>query len=608
MKKNTMETQKIVSRFAEYSGYSAEPFDSWLHSSQYIEMDDGVRLAADIVRPAVNGQAVDEPLPVLLTFTPYQRNNTGMMRFEAEQAGEPVDDRVITLVDERPVFQHLIKHGYVVVCVGVRGGDASFGQNVGVFSRRETDDSYQVIDWLARQPWSSGNIGMLGESYLGVTQYMVASRHHPALKAIVPDVAPYDLYDIFYNGGIYQNDYINQWGEAVRALDTQIEPIPVDEDTDGSLMRQAIAEHAGNWTPQQPFADTPFRDSEVVNWNWRDYGVMSVLDQLNSSGVAIYHFNGWYDGFAYQAPLSYLNYPGPSHLLMGPWGHDKWNDIINAERDRVSGIEHLRWFDYWLKGIDNGIVEQNRVNYAINEVPGQRWRWASSPTWPVEGIQDTVWYFSGEKSNSVDSLNDGLLSTSVAGNGDTSFKVDPSTTTGTTSRWDNCAIPCDLGYPDMSDNDRKSLTFTTAPLEQDVTVLGYPMVHLQARTDQTDGDFYLLLEEVDSQGFVHLVSEGRLRLSMRKHDPEHKAVWHDQFWRRQNREDVLPVEPGQWYDVEIPLIPTGYLFNQGHRIRVTVMGADKDNTEAPVCQDAELSLRFGGEKGSRIILPVMQAG
>ncbi|WP_428772168.1 CocE/NonD family hydrolase [Vibrio sp.] len=606
--KSEMNSDEKISKFGEYSGYSTEQYDSWQVSSQYITLEDGTRLAADIIRPAVNGKVVEKPMPVILSMWRYHRNSTGYRRFLAESEGQPVDDTKYSLLDDDPVLEHLVKNGYTVASVSVRGSGASFGRDVGIFSRKETADTNEVINWLAKQPWSTGNVGMYGLSYMGITQYMAASLHNPALKAIVPDVALYDLYDIFYDGGIYKNDYVNQWGEAVQALDTIIPSIPVDSDTDGQLLKQAMVEHEANWTPQTPFTNGPFRDIEQHEWNWKNYGPIDVIDKINQSGVPIYHYSGWYDAFVAQTPRIFNNYPGPDALLIGPWGHDKWNEAIDQERIDVNSVQHLRWYDRWLKGIENGIEKDDKVNYAVIDVPGEKWHWESSPAWPIAGIQEQVLYLSGDKANSVESLNDGSLAfnpiPSVGNNG---FKVDITTTTGTASRWDNCTGVGPLLYPDMTANDKKSLTYTTSALSEDMTVVGYPMIKLQASSDKPDGDFHVLLEEVEADGTTHLVTEGQLRLSMRKKDAEQKASWHDGLWRRQNQQDVLPVEPGQWYDVEIELMPTAYLFNQGNRIRITVMGADKDNAVLPKYQDAKLAVQFGGEQGSQLVLPVKQS-
>ncbi len=592
-----------ISRFGEYTGHSPKRFDQWVRQSQYVSMSDGVRLAADIVRPAVDGKPVDEAFPAIVTFSRYHRNPTGPMRAEREGRAEP--DIVFSSVDTSPMLQRLVTHGYVVVSVAVRGSGASFGRQNGIFSARESDDCFEVIDWIVGQPWSTDEVGMFGGSYLGITQYMAASRHHPALRAIVPDVTLYDLYDIFHDGGIYKDDYVRRWGAAVRALDFEIPPVPVDEDVDGKLLARALSERAENWQPERPFAQGTFRDTVQADWNWTDYGPIAVLDRLNESGVAIYHYTGWYDAFIYQAPQQLLDYPGPDRLTIGPWGHGPYTAAVNAERRRINEAEHHRWFDYWLKGIENGVADDAMINYAVNDVPGERWTWQSSPRWPVPGVEPQEWYLTAERAGSVASINDGSLSREPVGSKIVqTLAVDVTTTTGTGSRWINC-IDGILSYPDMTPNDMKSLTFTTPPLEDDVTVVGYPSVEFRTSSSARDGDFYVLLEEVEPHGWSHLVTEGQLRLSMRK---TARAAWHNRLWRRQFAEDVLPVVPGEEYEVEIGLLPTAYLFNRGHRIRVTIMGADRDNTVLPEFPEAVLGIGLGGEDGSRLVLPVLTTG
>ena len=177
-----------ISEFGRYEGYSEPRFDEWVKTSQYLEMRDGVKLAIDVVRPAVNGEPVDERFPVIWTHSRYHRSLRN------------------SSVDPQPVLQRLVRHGYVYAAVGVRGSGASYGRYEGLFSPNETRDAYEIIDWLANQPWSDGNVGMYGGSYLGITQYMAASQQHPALKAIFPNVAVFDMYDLLYPGGVYRDD------------------------------------------------------------------------------------------------------------------------------------------------------------------------------------------------------------------------------------------------------------------------------------------------------------------------------------------------------------------------------------------------------------------
>ena len=122
--------------------------------------------------------------------------------------GLPPPGTVISYVEMVPALQRLVRHGYVFVAVAVRGSGASFGRYEGLFSPAETRDAYDAMDWIVAQPWSDGNVGMWGASYLGITQYMAASTHHPALKAIVPNVALFDFYDVIYPGGVHRDDMI----------------------------------------------------------------------------------------------------------------------------------------------------------------------------------------------------------------------------------------------------------------------------------------------------------------------------------------------------------------------------------------------------------------
>jgi putative CocE/NonD family hydrolase len=170
------DTEKI-SRPGVYEGYSEPIYDGWSRTSQYITVRDGTRLAVDIFRPTQHGVVVDDPLPVIWTQHRYHRANVDSQ------------GRVVSLVDQVPGLQMVIRYGYVVGVADVRGGGASFGTRRGEFSPEETWDSYDLTEWFAAQPWCSGNVGMFGLSYLAITQYMAASTKPPHLKAIFPMMA-----------------------------------------------------------------------------------------------------------------------------------------------------------------------------------------------------------------------------------------------------------------------------------------------------------------------------------------------------------------------------------------------------------------------------------
>ena len=162
-----------ISRLGEYSGYSEPIYDSSVRSSQYVTMRDGTKLAVDIIRPTRNGQVHTDPLPVIWTHHRYTRARVR-------------NDTLYTILDWMPYLPRVMSHGYVVAAVDTRGGGASFGTQQGFFGREEAGDAYEITEWLAAQPWSDGNIGMYGRSYLGITQYFAASEAPPLSAAAPP--------------------------------------------------------------------------------------------------------------------------------------------------------------------------------------------------------------------------------------------------------------------------------------------------------------------------------------------------------------------------------------------------------------------------------------
>jgi len=592
-----------ISEFGRYEGYSEALYDGWENTSRYVEMRDGTRLAVDITFPAVDGERAEGRFPMVWTHSRYHRNPGALNKYFS-----PDDTTTInSMVDAGGDLQLLVKHGYVVAAVQVRGGGASFGAYQGLFSKAETDDGREMIEWFASQPWSDGNVGMFGGSYLGMTQYMAASEHPTALKAIFPNVAGLDMYDVLYPGGVYRSDMIDHWGGLTRNLDVEWLAPPVDSDEDSSLLRAAVADHADNWNVAVEYADGKFRDHNVPQHAWLDHGVSGVLEELNEAQVPAYHWNGWFDIFVLDATLFWANYEGPQRMGIGGWSHSGMpNEALMVEKGRLTAIEQHRWFDYWLKGIDNGIMDEDPINYALMVEPDE-WTWESSASWPVAGARDVGFYFGEGQSGSIDSTNDGLL-TSDAPSGEASFdsyQVDLTTTTGSATRWDNAVGGAPLMiYPDLTDNDRKALTYTSPVLEEDLTVTGHPVVTLWVTSSTNDGDFMVYLEEVDEEGVAHYVTEGVLRASHRQLD---SAPWDNMGlpFQRSFEGDRTPLPEGEPAELKLDLHPTANVFNTGHRIRVTITGADADNMElqsvAPIYQ-----VYRGGASASGIVLPVVQ--
>jgi putative CocE/NonD family hydrolase len=574
----TATANEPISGFGEYQGYSESQYDykEWVKSSQYVTMRDGTKLAVDIYHPAQNGKAVSTPLPAIWTHHRYHREN------------------VISLF----WLEIVLKHGYVIGAVDVRGGGASYGTQSTLFSPEETRDAYDITEWFASQPWCDGNIGMYGVSYLGITQYMAASTHPPHLKAIFPEMAMFDLYSLVYPGGIFIDDHIATWSSEVKLLDAS--GMPVDEDHDGTLLSAALQEHEANRDTFDLAASSTYRDSYDSGLKEELYRVSNpaiYLDQVSNSDVAIYHWAGWYDAFPRDALIWFNNLDNPQKLTIGPWSHSD-----TSISDGVA--EHLRWYDYWLKGIDNGVMDEAPINY-YTMGSGANNGWHSAWQWPLPNQRLTNYYFSGESSGSVDSINDGTLSlsTPMSATGKDDYLVDYSTTSGKYSRWNN-TVGGYFKYPDMTPNDQKGLTYTTPPLAADVEVTGHPVVHLWITSTADDGDFFVYLEEVDETGYSKYITEGRLRAS-------HRAISTPPFdylglpYHRSYAEDIIDL-PDQPVELVFDLLPTSYAFPPGHRIRITITCADKDNAlTMEMNTPPTVSLYRNADHASYIVLPII---
>lgn len=551
--------------------------------SVYITMRDGVRLAVDIFRPILDDDVVSDPLPLIWTHNRY-------VRAQLMNNGRRIDTM------SQPTMKELVLRGYIVASVDVRGGGASFGSFHGPFNPTETQDAREIIEWFASQDFCDGNIGMYGGSYLGGTQYMAAATLSPHLKAIIPSVAPADLYAFCYAGGIYRNDFLESWSNLTTMLDTQAPVAPVDEDTDRRLLTQAKQDHSSNRNTDEQFRAIPFRDSIDPKLGIAFNEVsspVSFVKEISQSNVAIYHIAGWYDVFVRDSFVLYRNLDNPQRMAIGPWFHQQRHEYDNLG-------EHLRWFDRYLKGVDNGIDQEAPIQYYVMGAPeGQRWQ--SAWEWPLPEEQRIQYYL---HARAVD-RHDGLLSRKQPkpNPGRIEYTIDYSTTSGKSNRWRN-AYGGPGAYSDMAPNDLKGLHFTTAPLSEDVEITGHPVAKLWVNSTTDDGDFIVYLEEVDAEGYSHYITEGSLRASHRSLS----VPGYDYLGLPYHRSYAADVKPltGEPTLLEIDLQPTSNIFDKGHRIRVTITCADRDNMETPIVDPIPIvTLDCNPERASSIVLPII---
>ena len=627
-----------VSRFNDYHGYSSAAFDGWRRFSQYVVARDGTRLAVDYYRPTREGELHNEPLPVIWSHTRYQRANI-------------TDGELYTSLEYHPPLVNVLQHGYIIATADVRGAGASFGTKYGWFPPEEAEDAYDITEWFAEQSWCNDRVGMVRRSYLGITQYFNASQAPPHLVCIFPEVAWIDEYDLVYPGGIFPDWAVYCWSRDVESADrsaalpenwretveanrekhappaayvelpyTGVAPaggdpggpvVPVDEDTDASLLAEATAGHRASPTPHRLVENLPHRDSVDTELGVRFHEQRSLYPRLGAierSGVASYHLGGWFDGFARDTMLWFRNYPNCQKLVMGPWFHGGLAGIDMP-------AEYLRWYDHFLKDIDNGVLEEEAIHYwTLNAAPGTEWR--ATNEWPLAGEQRTSFYFCPGPSTSINSVNDGLLSGEPAGNdGHDEYTVDYTTSSGVDNRWtwtmgggvlaEGVKPPHFYPYPDMGENDGKGLTYTTNLLDAALEITGHPVVHLWVKSTAQDGDFFVYLEDIEPDGRSAYVSEGQLRASHRRlSDPPYDRMGLP--YHRSYAEDMLDLVPGEVAELVFDLQPVSYLFRAGNRVRVSITCADKDTFATPVIVPTPVvNLLHGPSYPSRMVLPVI---
>lgn len=182
-------------------------------------------------------------------------------------------------------MKRLLKHGYIIAFVDVRGAGASFGTRRGELLPEEARDGYDVTEWFAELPWCDGNIGMRGVSYLGITQYMTAGKSPPHLKAIIPEMAMFDLYSFAYPGGVLKEGFITTWGKGNQVLDKKTKPVPVDEDHNGSMACEAVKQHRSNMDILETALKTPIEIAVLKAKSHTLNGVQTDTQRVSTTQV-----------------------------------------------------------------------------------------------------------------------------------------------------------------------------------------------------------------------------------------------------------------------------------------------------------------------------------
>jgi putative CocE/NonD family hydrolase len=565
-----------VSKPGEYRGYSKPVYDGWALVSVYVPVRDGTKLAIDMFRPTRNGVMVDDRLPVVWMHSPYNRRPTGGKSEAEVYPGAPLE---------------LVKYGYVVAVADFRGLYASFGKNKlfnnGEYVGAAWTDAYDITEWLAGQPWSSGKIGMWGCSATGGSQLQAAAMRPPSLKAIFPLSPNFDAYDFANYGGAPS---VSQ-AQPGSAAERDVLASPVDGPDGPRLLADAKAEHNDDVGNQR---DLPFRDSVSptlgADW-WKRASPSTYVDALRKPGLGVYAAGNWDESNTKIAPaLVYGNMPGGrAKLLFGPHGHCGWADTAAHENLSIQ-VEERRFFDYWLKGIDNGVMSGPAVTYYTYNAPaGDEWRRASA--WPLPNERRVKYFLRGGAMAREPVL--------VPGQDQAAMAPEPALVPGR----DQAA----MGEPAKAVSTRLNqaaggLLYETGPLSEAVEVTGYPVMNLWISADAADADVVTEISDVAPDGTTRSYQMvGRLRVSHRKlaQAPYRNfgLPYHSHL-----STDAEPLPKGRATELKFAMTPMSYLFAKGHRMRLSVTFS---NPAAQAGDHAQATVWSGPQTPSSIELPII---
>jgi putative CocE/NonD family hydrolase len=579
------------------SALSAPSYDIVVEKNVPVPMRDGTTLRADVYRPKARGK-----FPVLIERTPYNKETCPEIQLKSPEYYAP--------------------RGYVTIIQDTRGRFASEG----TFYPFDDDgwgpnrDGYDTVEWAAVQPWSTGKIGTIGGSYSGATQYRLAPTRPPHLAAMFVRESSSDYHNEWvYRNGAFELGFMLSWATGV-VLNNIAHLVPPDAvERERAVLQKAWKDDLESWFSHLPLNPYPILarlgawyndmldhpDDGPYWWRW------NIAHQHREIDTPIYHLGGWYDIFQRG---TFENFRGivangrserarqSQKLIVGPWVHGPLQLAASKTGDVDFGPEagldlnalRLRWFDYWLKGIDNGIMEEPPVKLFVMGTN----TWREEDAWPPRGVRYTPYYLHGGHSGAIRSLNDGVLSLLPPPETDQpdSFVYDPAH-----------PVPnrggATLGIPggplDQRPSDELSLTYTTPPLKQDMTVIGPVTCILYGMSTAPDTDWVVKLCDVAPDGFSMLLTDGILRARYRE-SPERPAL----------------MTPNQVYRFEIDVWSTANVFRKGHRIRVVVTSSnfprfDRNlNTGGPYGREAVGRVAVNtvfhdGVRPSHVILPVI---
>lgn len=511
----------------------------------WIEMSDGCKLSARIWMPE---DAENNPVPAILEYIPYRKRDGTRDRDE-------------------PMHGYFAQQGYVAIRVDMRGSGESDGIMYDEYLSQEQKDALEVIDWLSRQPWCSGNVGMMGKSWGGFNCLQVAALQPPALKAVLPVCFTDNRFtdDVHYMGGCLLNDNL-WWGSIMMAFQARaIDPELIEDDWRARWHERLneLPHFQQIWLEHQTYDDY-----------WK-HG--SICEDYSAVKVPVLAVSGWADSYTNAVFRVLEKLSGPRLGIVGPWAHIYPHD--GTPTPAIGFLqEAVRFWDQFLKGRETGIMDEPMLR-AYVEAPhkptGTRHeatgRWVAESAWPSAEIAERVLYFAAN----------GCLTDQAQEQSELSIRS-PISTGKSSGDW--MGAGCDGDRPgDQRVDDAGSLVFNSDIITDDFELLGAPILKLTLASDSPVAQICVRINDVHPDGHIARVSYQLLNLTHRK-----------------SHENPEPLEPGRFEDITIKLNDCGHRFEKGHRVRISISTAYWP-IAWPAPYDATLTLRT---RMSTLSLPV----
>jgi putative CocE/NonD family hydrolase len=551
--------------------------------SRYVEMSDGVRLAVSLYYPpGLDPEAGSAPVAYVETW--YTR--------AVEARGTAIE--------------HYLAAGFVVAIADPRGFGASFGTLDGVLSEAQRSDQKEMIAWLSEQPWSNGKVAAVGISVSAMHAEAMADSGAPALRAAIIRETEFDQYaDNLFVGGVPNGRMHNLISDVLMWMrgDACVEDLAlcaylglgfVDEDTDQRLLQAALRDHQGNIDPAL-FGEVIYSDDILGSGTFGDASPIGNIAALQRAAVPARVSASWVDGATAQGALARFNaLPNvPMELSIGVTTHlgglhaDPFTREAftvtrpNADDQFVADTEFVQ------RVLDGEPIGRSIRYYVLGADA-----WKTTSQWPPAGVTARKLHFSRTR----------LQAHAHGPTREQSYTVDPTTTSGVFNRWASQSN-APIYYGDRRLTPGRRLSFDADAVHTDMELAGAPELCLALRSDQTDGLVIAYLEDVAPDGRVTYLTEGELRLLHRK-TASGGCDSAPGTERSFSREDGAAVTPGELMHVELTLLPVAARIRKGHRLRISLAGADAGNFSTLTETPATWSVAYGGRNGSTLSLPL----